>query len=152
MLCGSLVVELGIQVEEHFREVVDEEWLKQIVEQALAAEGIRHPVELGLVITNDEVMCNLNRVYRNIDATTDVLSFALHEENPEHDESVSFVPPPDGVLHLGEIIISYPQAQRQAQEYQHTIEEEMELLIIHGLRNLLGHEEPKHEQETGAIG
>ena len=149
-----MAVELGIQIDERFHGVVDERRLGQVVKHVLAAEGIAQPVELGLVITNDEVMRDLNKRYRNIDATTDVLSFTLLEEQPEHGGCSPFVVPPDGVLHLGEVIISYPRALRQAEEYQHTIEEEIEQLIAHGVLHLLGHghEEPEFEQETGQAG
>ena len=59
----------------------------------------------------------------------------------------SFVHPPDGVLHLGEVIISYPQAVIQAEEYQHPVEREILILIIHGVLHLLGYEHDTPELE-----
>jgi probable rRNA maturation factor len=148
-----LTIDLGIQVDEQFREGLNETRLRRIVERVLTMEGITQPVELGLVIIDDKAMCNLNKRYRNTDAATDVLSFALHEEQPGRSKSLPFVFPPDGVLHLGEVVISYPQAQRQAKEYCHSIEEEIELLAVHGLLHLLGYrdDEPEREQEMRAI-
>jgi len=56
-----------------------------------------------------------------------------------------FVQPPDGVLHLGEVIISYPQAVAQAEEHQHSVKREIAILIIHGVLHLLGYEHDKPE-------
>ena len=100
-------------------------------------------VEIGLVITDDETVWTLNREYRGIDRTTDVLSFALGETKEGEDES--FIMPPDDVLHLGEVIISFPQAQRQAEEYNHSLEYELSLLVAHGVLHLLGYD---HENDA----
>ena len=61
----------------------------------------------------------------------------------------SFPQPPDGVRHLGEVIISYPQAVIQAEEHQHSVKRELAILIIHGVLHLLGydHETPELEQQ-----
>lgn len=70
----------------------------------------------------------LNRRYRRIDRTTDVLSFSLREG-----EFPSLTP------HLwGDIVISWPQAKAQAQEARHRVEAEMAYLFLHGILHLLG--------------
>ena len=56
--------------------------------------------------------------------------------------------PPDGVLHLGEVIISYPQAVIQAEEHQHSKKREVAILVIHGILHLLGYEHDKPELES----
>ena len=129
-------IELGIQIDEEFSSEIEEGWLRQVIEKALSVEGLSSPAELGLVITDDETVRRLNKKYRGIDEATDVLSFALLEEK----EGASFVMPPDGTTHLGEVIISYPQAERQAKEQGHTTGHEVALLIIHGVLHLLGYE------------
>jgi probable rRNA maturation factor len=60
-----------------------------------------------------------------------------------------FVSPPDGIRHLGEVVISYPQAVKQAQEQGHGVTRELALLIVHGILHLLGydHELPADEQK-----
>ncbi len=58
-----------------------------------------------------------------------------------------FVAPPDGIEHLGEVIISYPQAVIQAEEHRHSVEREIAILIIHGLLHLLGYEHDKPDLE-----
>ena len=69
------------------------------------------------------------------------------EESPPATRATSFITPPDGVLHLGEVIVSYPQAVLQAEEYHHPLEQELALLVVHGVLHLLGHEDEEAEAE-----
>jgi len=141
-------LKLGIQIDRKFARHLRKEWLQQVVEQSLNVQGINSEVELGLLITDDETVRKLNQEYRGVDETTDVLSFALTERRPG-DDSPPFVTPPDGILRLGEVIISYPQTVRQAEENQQKVGKELALLIIHGVLHLLGyeHDEPVREKE-----
>ena len=63
-----------------------------------------------------------------------------------------FTGPPDGINHLGEVVISYPQAMQQAQEQGHDVKQELAVLIVHGVLHLLGydHELPDKEQKMKA--
>jgi probable rRNA maturation factor len=139
--------ELDIKIDIPFRRFVNEQWLGRIVEQTLSKKGLDSPVELSLVITDAKTVRKLNKKYRGRDEATDVLSFALREENPSSATTPGFVTPPDGVLHLGEVIVSYPQAAIQAQEQHHPLERELALLVIHGILHLLGHEHQEPEAE-----
>jgi probable rRNA maturation factor len=134
---------IDIHIEEPFQDQVQDGWLRQAAEMALAFAGIDYPAELSLVVTDDETVRELNRTYRGVDETTDVLAFALGAENS------SFPPPPDGVTHLGEVIISCPQAARQAEEQKHSLKREVAILTIHGILHLLGydHQQPEEEEE-----
>ncbi len=134
---------LSIQIEEPFVGLVAEDWMKRVVEITLVAAGIGGPVDIGLVIAGDDTVRNLNRDYRGVDNTTDVLAFALSQ--PGGDEVEHFIMPPDKTLHLGEIFISYPQAERQAEEQNHPLERELALLVIHGVLHLLGYEHERPE-------
>lgn len=136
--------EIGIVVDEEFREVVDEKRAKEMALQVLKAEGVAKPYEVSLVFTDSETVQRLNRDYRGLDEPTDVLAFCMLA-GQEADSS--FVLPPDGVTHLGEVIISCPQAAEQARERGQQFERELALLIIHGMLHLLGydHEEPEEE-------
>ena len=137
--------QLSIHIEKPFLGLVSEDWLRRAVELALVAAGIETPVELGLVIADDETVHELNRSYRGVDKTTDVLAFALSESRGSEIEG--FVTPPDGVNHLGEVIISYPQAERQAKEQRHPLERELALLVAHGMLHLLGYDHERPEDE-----
>jgi probable rRNA maturation factor len=107
-------------------------------------------VEMGLLIATGERVRELNRDYLDEDAPTDVLAFSATEEN-EADQS-PFIHPPDGLLHLGEVIIAYPRAVTQAQAHGHPVEKELAILLIHGLLHLLGydHDEPERESRMKA--
>lgn len=131
---------VGVEISPEFQDRVHEGWLRALAEAVLEQEGPQGPVELGIVVTGDEEVRELNRRYRGLDSTTDVLSFALAEGG-------DFVAPPDGLLHLGEVIISYPQAERQAQERGQETRQEVALLLVHGLLHLLGYDHADRNQE-----
>ena len=133
---------LSISVEKPFAGLVDEGWLGVVAERTLAAAGIVKPVEVSLVIAGDETVWNLNRVYRGVDGTTDVLAFAFTEQ--AGGEEQDFVVPPDEPAQLGEVIISYQQAERQAAEHVHPLKQELALLTAHGVLHLLGYD---HEEQ-----
>ncbi len=121
-------------------------WLQRLAEQILVAQETGPGVELGLVITSQERVRQLNRSYRGKDEPTDVLAFAmLPAEGEKGVDFPLFVTPPDGIRHLGEVIISYPQAVIQAEEHQHSVNREIAILIIHGVLHLLGYEHDKLE-------
>jgi probable rRNA maturation factor len=143
-------IQLSIRIEKPFVGLVSKQWLRRAVKLTLANAGISSQVELGLVIAGDETVHELNRSYRGVDRTTDVISFALSERG---EKTEVFIAPPDDVIHLGEVIISYPQAKRQAEEQRHPVEKEMALLVAHGLLHLLGydHELPEQAQRMRAM-
>jgi len=138
--------QIGIHVEDEFRASVDGSWVKKIIRQVFRDEGIPSPYEVSLVVTDSETVQRLNRDYRGIDETTDVLAFYML---PQKGADSFFALPPDGVTRLGEVLISYPQALAQAKEQGHSLERELALLVIHGILHLLGydHEEPEAEHK-----
>ena len=103
-----------------------------------ALQTLRLPkAELSVLLVNDERMRVLNRQYRGIDRTTDVLSF------PQED-SVSFKDlSPESDLVLGDIVINLHKAERQARENGLTFQEELKRLLVHGLLHLLGYDHEK---------
>ena len=143
-------MEINVLIDEDFKRSLEVSWLQHVAEQILVAQAVSPSAELGLVITSQERVQQLNRSYRQQDEPTDVLSFSAREEREA--DFPSFVQPPDDVLHLGEVIISYPQAVIQAEEQQHSIKKEIAILIIHGVLHLLGfeHDKPELEQQMRA--
>lgn len=135
---------LDIHIDKLFWRQVQEEWLRQTAEEVFASEEICYPVQLSIVVTDDKTVRQLNHTYRKLDETTDVLAFAFEE-----DGKVFFPQPSNEGWHLGEVIISCPQAERQAEEQGHQLEKEIALLVIHGVLHLLGydHEEPEEESK-----
>lgn len=103
--------------------------LEDAVHSTLKNQSVPQEVSISILLTDDEEVRALNRQYRGFDAPTDVLSFDVHERDPE-----------TGLLHLGEIAISIPYAAKQAQKNRHPLEAEVQLLIVHGVLHLLGHD------------
>lgn len=130
-------------VDEGFEGHLETAWLERLAEKILIAQGVSPTAELGLVIVAQEKIRELNLKYLRKDEPTDVLSFSMLPSK----EEAPFVPPPDGLLHLGEVIISYPQAVIQAEEHQHSVKREIAILTIHGVLHLLGYEHEKSELE-----
>lgn len=138
-----MATEINVIIDGDFAECPEANWLQSVAERVLIAQGVSSNAELGLVITSQKRVRELNRSYRGEDRPTDVLAFYMTSAGD------AFVSPPDGVLHLGEVIISYPQAVLQAKERQHSLKKEIAILIIHGVLHLLGydHEEPEPERQ-----
>ncbi len=89
--------------------------------------------DIELILTTDEEIKELNKAYRNKDKATDVLSFPL-EDMPG--------------MPLGSIVISINTAKKGAQEFGHSVNDEIKLLFIHGLLHLLGYD---HETDNGEM-
>ena len=147
-------MEISVLIDEGFEDSLETSWLQSVAEQVLTAEEASPDVELSLVITSQERVRQLNQDYLGKDEPTDVLAFIMFPELPAEGKPVVplFVMPPDGMLHLGEVIISYPQAVIQAEEHGHSVKKEIALLIIHGVLHLLGydHAEPEPERQMRA--
>lgn len=131
------MVTVLFQTESHFP--VKKATVTDAIEKALDGR-IKSDVEVSVIVVGDRRMKVLNKTYRNLDATTDVLSF------PQNDPSQAakpFVDAPDGILRLGDIVVSYPQAIREAVEENKMVDDKIVELVLHGLEHLLGnhHEE-----------
>jgi probable rRNA maturation factor len=85
--------------------------------------------DLTIVLTDDAQLHKLNRDFLGIDAPTDVLSFPASEPDPE-----------TGAAYLGDILLSLPRAQKQARAAGHPLADEAQLLVVHGVLHLLGHD------------
>jgi len=138
-------MEINVLIDKGFEGYLEVSWLNSVAEQVLVAQNVGSRVELGLVITTQERVKQLNLSYLGRDEPTDVLAFSAMEQIGT--DFPPFVMPPDGVLHLGEVIISYPQAVTQAEEHRHSVKKEIAILIIHGVLHLLGYEHDKPELE-----
>jgi probable rRNA maturation factor len=92
-------------------------------------EQVASPAALTLLLTDDDTIHSMNQAYRNVDKTTDVLSF------PDGEPMV-----PGAPVYLGDIAISVPQASRQAEKWGHSLLGELQLLVVHGTLHLLGHD------------
>jgi probable rRNA maturation factor len=101
---------------------------------------VRRDTEVSVTIIGDRRMKFLNTTYRNKPYATDVLSFPLNETSAPQ---TPFLTPPDHVLRLGDIVVSYPQAVREASEENKLVDEQIIFLALHGLNHLLGIHHPE---------
>lgn len=137
--------EISIEVDPPYAEQVDVDLLAMVARTVLTREGVTPPADLGIWITNEDELHALNRTFRDVDASTDVLSFGEAEEDDEQ----PFVPAPESTPHLGDVAISFPHVTRQAEEYGHSPKRELAYLLTHGILHLLGydHDDPEGTQE-----
>ncbi|MCC7372112.1 MAG: rRNA maturation RNase YbeY [Chloroflexi bacterium] len=125
----------------------DRRRIRAVCEAALRGEGVSGPVVLTVTLVDDEEIRQINQQHRGIDKATDVLSFPLLEADDEADGR--FLLPPDVPRELGDVIVSYPRAVEQAEEYGHSVERELAYLIVHGVLHIMGHDhEAPDEQAT----
>jgi len=104
--------------------------------------------ELSISFVSEEEMHKLNRKHRKKDAPTDVLSFPMAEDLSVADMMFSSRP-----VMLGDIVVCVDVAEKQAEEYGHSIERELAFLTSHGLLHLLGfvHDEPEPEAKMLSV-
>ncbi|MFR7591041.1 MAG: rRNA maturation RNase YbeY [Longibaculum sp.] len=111
----------------------------KIIETTLKYLKIEDDVELSCLLIDDKRIHEINRDYRDIDRSTDVISFALEDNDQFYVEGMP--------RSLGDIFISYDHAKMQAKEYGHSLEREMCFLFTHGLLHLLGYDHMNEEDE-----
>ncbi len=100
----------------------------------LTMEDFPGPAEICIYFVDDEEIHRLNKEFRNIDRSTDVLSFPLGE-NGKYDKN-----PETGAYMLGDVVISIPHAVAQAKEYGHSFRREVVYLTAHSVLHLLGYD------------
>ena len=113
------------------------------VSKTLDYEEFEDPCEVSVTLTDDEGIRELNRVYRDKDKETDVLSFPLIDGEYTEDDMI------DGYLPIGDIVISLQRAREQATALGHGINAEVAFLCVHSTLHLLGydHETSKEDEE-----
>lgn len=136
-------MKVNVIVSSDSRYEVDRDFLRQVATSVLTRMRLKGKVEVSINIVGDRMMTDLNKKYRNRDETTDVLAFPLEEVMPVRrieavGRKAGFVKSPDKVLRLGDVVISYPQAQAQAARLGISIDEELSVLTEHGILHLLG--------------
>ncbi len=128
---------------------VEAPWLAGAADRALDALSLPADASVEVVITDDETVRELNRRHRGLDETTDVLSFASAGGGGD-----GFVLPPErgAAGSIGEVVVSWPQASRQATAGGRDPSDEVAFLVAHGILHLVGHdhEEPAERGEMEA--
>jgi len=104
----------------------------------LVMESVPEEIELSIALVEETEMARLNEQYRGIAAATDVLSFGCDDPCPT---------PGDEPITLGDVVIAPAVAERQAAELGHSVEHELDVLLVHGILHLLGYD---HEDDADA--
>src|SRR5258706_8797863 len=111
--------------------------IERAVDAALAHQKESLDVNLSVVLTDNRRLHKLNRDYLGVDAPTDVLSFPASESDPE-----------TGACYIGDILISVPYATKGAKQAGNSLEAELQLLVVHGVLHLLGHDHAKPKEKA----
>jgi probable rRNA maturation factor len=124
----------------------DRQALRAVCAAAITGEGVTGPVVLTLTLVDDDEIRTINREHRGIDRPTDVLSFSLVEG--ELNGTAAFALPPGVPRELGDVVVSYPRAVAQAEEYGHSVERELAYLVVHGVLHILGHDHEAPDEQA----
>ncbi|OIJ16144.1 rRNA maturation RNase YbeY [Anaerobacillus arseniciselenatis] len=114
--------------------------VENLLNEAAKIEDVTNGSEVSITFVDDEQIKEINRDYRNKDAATDVISFALNDDDT--DMLIEGAP-----NLLGDIIVSYPKTIEQAKEYGHSVERELGFLVVHGFLHLLGYDHLNESDE-----
>ena len=120
---------ITIEIAEPYQALVEADLLEGAAQAALQHQQAPAQAALTIVITGDDQLKELNSQYLGIDAPTDVLSFPSGDTDPE-----------TGELYLGDVLISAPRAETQGESAGHGLQAEFQLLVVHGVLHLLGHD------------
>jgi len=120
---------INLQIKRKVKLPVDKTILLHAAQLTLDLENVTQESALSVVIGDDMLLKKLNYKYRNIDTTTDVLSFPSGELDPD-----------TKMIYLGDVVISLPRAEYQASAGGHPLVDELQLLVVHGTLHLLGYD------------
>jgi probable rRNA maturation factor len=114
--------------------------IEKAAEKILNALGYTDS-ELSILVVDDKEMRRINREYRDVDASTDVLSFPMHEG-----EFGDVAPEL-----LGDVVISAPTAAAMAEEQGCPLSSVLDLLLVHGILHLLDYDHERNAEEAGRM-
>jgi probable rRNA maturation factor len=126
--------------------------LQKTVMQCLRNENFKLGCEVNILLTDNETIRQINKQHRDIDKSTDVLSFPMADiKNGEILSDQGDVDFDEGLLLLGDIIISMETALKQSEDYGHSLERELAFLTAHGVFHLLGYDHTEKDTEADMI-
>ena len=123
-----------------------EKIISKVLEKCFEIENLsKNSLLVSIVLTTPDNIRRINKEYRDIDKSTDVLSFPMFEKS----EIEEFIKNKD-LEHsdiLGDMVISIPQVQLQAKEYGHSFERELSYMVVHSFYHLMGYDNMKEEEK-----
>lgn len=135
------IVYKEIEEKEEYQKII-----KKVLENCFEEEKIiDSKLMITITLTNAENIKKINKEYRNIDKATDVLSFPMFEKDELENKIKNRLFEHEDVL--GDIIISIPKVEEQANEYGHSFERELSYMVVHGFYHLMGYDHIKEEDK-----
>lgn len=136
------MVELITENEQNKEEVSPEllSLIKAVCEEVMKEEECDFDAQISLTLTDNENIAKINKEYRNIDAPTDVLSFPLLEFDENGQIIENEFEYDEGLIMLGDIVISLERAKEQSEEFGHSFRREVAFLTAHSMLHLLGYD------------
>jgi probable rRNA maturation factor len=128
---------IRVEIIEDFDLPIATQLIVGAAEATLRHQEIPKDSSLMVVVMGEEGIQQLNHQYLGLDAPTDVLSF-----------QAGYLDPEDKSTYLGDVILSAPQAQSQAESRGHSFADEVQLLVIHGTLHLLGHDHAEAQEKA----
>lgn len=116
--------------------------IRKCIRATFREEGIKAPLEINVLVTDDESIRMINAANRNIDKATDVLSFPMFDLTPGDppQDWTNYLDPDTGLCPLGDMAISLERAKEQANSFGHSLKREVGYLTIHSMLHLLGYD------------
>lgn len=147
-----MTIEIRYETEKN-SDISYEDIIKRMIVAALKFEKCPYETEVSVTIVNDEEIRQINKKYRNIDRSTDVLSFPFNEFNiPGNFDNIEETPdafnPETGELVLGDIILSKDHIEIQSVEYGHSRTRELAFLVVHSMLHLMGYDHMEDEERV----
>ena len=133
-----------------YKEIEEKEEHQKIIQKVLEKcfeeeKIIDSKLMITITLTNAENIRKINKQFRNIDKATDVLSFPMFEKDELENKIKNRLFEHEDVL--GDIIISIPKVEEQANEYGHSFERELSYMVVHGFYHLMGYDHIKEEDK-----
>ena len=128
----------GIEEKIEYKEII-----KEVLDKCFKEEELGKHITITVTLTNPENIRNINKKYRQIDNPTDVLSFPMYEK-----EEISEVKQQKYEVILGDIVISIPKVEEQAEEYGHSFKRELSYMVVHGFYHLMGFDHMNEEEKA----
>ena len=142
---------VNIQFYNQTSESVDtyEAMITTVVNETIKQENLTNEMlECSFIFVDNEQIREINANYRQKDAVTDVITFAIEDEMPG-EIKIQGIPMP---RMLGDVFISLPRTREQAERYGHSFERELSFLAVHGCLHLLGYDHIEPEEEKIMFG
>ena len=126
---------INIEITDVFEPKIEIPRIESAANRTLEHLSVPKDSSLTILITSDKVIQALNHQFRAVDSPTDVLAFPA-----------GYIDPESGITYLGDVIISYQRAAHQAEQRDHEVIVEIQLLVIHGIMHLLGYDHAEFEE------